>query len=332
MKQLSLSKEDGTKKSDFAVLEAVRRSVFVCEKTGRIVFRNAFAAEEFPQIRRGSDISRFAKIRLSHDTVSFAEFLGEKRFVLCSAEPGGLFRIELPGGFVAGRDSAYIIRGLWENSRRDPGAFYGGSGAREQAALSALAQKLLKCLESLENDNAPEMNVCLCDLFSAVSRRIRLPLESVGAVFRFSCPPDLLCRASLNDPVFTLLNIIVFLTVYSGQKEVVALASERDSRCEVRFETNDGGRAAKYLFGFFSGRSAAGLDMAPLALAFEGARRAGGTLTSFARAGRTGIIWTLPLVRGRSELTVLNPDGIVEPALEEALEDFIGFAAGAITL
>ena len=327
MKQLSLSSEEGTNKDGFAVLEAADRSIFVCDGTGRVIFRNAFAAAELPQIRRGAVITRYTSVRLSHDTVSFAEFLGEKRFVLCSAEPGGFFRIELPGGFVAGRNSAFLIREMWENSRRAPGSVSGGSGTRERAALSALAARLVKCFESLENDRAPEMNVCLCDLFSAVARRIRSPLESIGAVFRFSCPRDLLCRATLSDPVFTLLNIICFLTVFSGQKEVTAIACEKSSRCEVRFEAVDGGRAARYLFSFFSGKDLAGLDMAPLALAFEGARRAGGTMSCFSRAGKTGILWTLPLVKGRAEMTVLDPDGIVDPSLEAAMADFVGFAA-----
>ncbi|MBQ9544164.1 MAG: hypothetical protein IJV00_03450 [Clostridia bacterium] len=328
MRQLDFFPEELTYKDRFALYDELNRSVIVCDRNGSIVYRNDFCAKEFPQIRRGSQFSRICGVRFADDTVSFADFLGEKRFVLCSAQAGGFFRIDIPGGFVAERKNGLLIRKMWDNGRSaDP-----LPRSKEQAALTSLASELVKCLESLENDCAPEMNVSVCDLFSAVSRRIRGHLDKIGAQFRYSCPKNLLCRASLGDPVFTLLNIICFLTVYSGQKDVNAVVTGKKTECEIRFEADDHARAAKYLFRFFTLGDYAGLDLAPLVLAFEGAKRSNGSLSCFARAGKTGLIWTLPLVVGRTELTVLDPDAILTPFLAACIDGFFDQALKMIDL
>ena len=307
-------------KSREAALDALDHGVILCRRDGLVTFANRAARSEIPALRVGSLFGRICPAVLCDDKVELAPVMGKNRFILCRAIHGGLFRVDLPGGAVADSGTGAILRRLWMRSREegDPGA-----ASIPDRASFALVEALQKCFDDLRGDGVPGGTVSLAQLLSALKRRIRLPLESVGASLEIDCPPDILCRAELRSPVFTVLNVIVFMVVCASQKRIVAAVREDRDVALLTFEACDGGRAAAYLKDLFPlDENSPYLSMAPLILAFHGAVECGGRLSCRHLGEVTRLELSLPLMKGRADLVVMDPEGAVPAQLEDSLGEF----------
>lgn len=318
----------------FDHLEQVPHCVIVASAQGTVVYKNAAAQKEFPLLRKNSSLYRLVRLPLADGVLSVTQVMGYKRFVFCRRIDGGLFEIEIPGGFVMDPQqmpqAAPQMQRLLAGTRRlILSKFRMQAPLLPDPAHQALAQLLHQCLTDLSRDTPrdPSLNVCLYDLLYAVARRSRQTLEQSDTVFDFDCPKDIACQATIGPTVGILLNLICFLRLFAGQKRIFARAAKETDASHVYFQCPAKAipdQIFHLLFGPDARVNTQHLLAAPLTMAAATCLHHGYGLTCIRRNDQLILDLALPLRRGVAQLTVIRPEGPMEQKHIEQLSTLLG--------
>ncbi len=331
-KKLTFShpRENLPAKRQYAYLELLSHSAYICDESTRILFRNSFAASAFPHIRTGMLFSRFCPLPLSDGTLLIRPMQGFLRYLLCTHVESGRFEIQIPGGLVI-RDEqmpreGVSVRALLESVRTAAKRLAMLSPEKTRSpeipnALGDLGELLKKCLSDLESpaDTDPRLTVAVRDLLEAVRRRSARDLADSDTHLDYDCPSHLLCSARITPTVFILLNLICFFRLCAGQKRIFIRAREEESRIALELCGTAVFSPTPFYAALFGKNTPQALDQAllatPFSLAAATAAREGLLLDCSFQKGDLRVALRLPLLRGMPDLTVMDPD-----ALDQKLE------------
>lgn len=306
----------------FAYLGQVPYSVIVCNAQGTVIYKNPIAQKEFPLLRKSSNLFRLVRLPLADGVLSVTQVMGYTRFVFCRRIEGGLFEVEIPGGFVMDpqqmpQAAPQMQRLLTGTHRLILDKFRTQAPLLPDPSHQALAQLLQQCLTDLSRDTPrdPSLNVCLYDLLYAVARRSRQALEQSDTVFDFDCPKSIVCQAVIAPTVAVLLNLICFLRLFAGQKRIFAQAAKENGTSHVYFRCpakTVPEQVFHLLFGPDAQVNTQHLLAAPLTMAAATCLHHGYGLTCMRQGEDMTLDLSLPLRRGIAQLTVICPEGPME--------------------
>lgn len=318
-------------KQDYAYLDILSHSAYVCDESTRILYRNAFSTSAFPMIRTGMLFSRFCPLPLSDNSLLIRPMQGFLRYFLCKHLGHGRFEIQIPGGLVLTGEQmpqeAPKVRLLLESVRTAAKRLTElGLGNKRSPnynpALGDLGEVLRKCLSDLESpqDINPRLTVAVRDLLEALRRRTARDLADSDTHFDYQCPAQLLCSARITPTVFLLLNLICFFRICAGQKEIRLTAREEGEHAALELFSPALFSPTPFYAALFPKNNQKALDQAllatPFALAAATAAREGLELECVFRDGGLRVTLRLPLQKGMPDLTVIDPEGL-DQALEQ---------------